>query len=95
MIRLCFLLQFTKPGNGMQVAEAGEKKNSDTVAPPSKPAFQSPVARESEVVYHTAAAPQPATAPVSAPAAATPPPPMKKLTISFEDVDFIVIVQEQ
>lgn len=79
MIRLCYLLQFTKPGSGMQVAEAGEKKNSDTVAPP---AYQAPVAREAATAYTPQpAAPQPQqqTTPVvsasPAPASAMPPVP--------------------
>lgn len=65
MIRLCYLLQFTKPGSALQVAEAGEKKNSDSVAPPAPPAYQAPVAREAEATYNAASsqvssAPQPA-----------------------------------
>jgi len=87
MIRLCYLLQFTKAGSGMQVAEAGEKKNSDSVAPPPQPAYQAAVAREAEATYNAAPAqvasaqpahtqppvPQPAPA-VSQPAAAAPQP---------------------
>lgn len=88
MIRLCYLLQFTKPAGGMQVAEAGEKKNSDSVAPLPPPAYQAPVAREAEGTYnsapavpHAAPVPQPATMPAPAPQPApvvqhsAPPPP--------------------
>lgn len=63
LIRLCYLLQFTKPGSGIKVADAGEKKNSETVAPPPQPAYQAPLAREAEPVYKatpTSPAPQPA-----------------------------------
>jgi DNA polymerase III subunit gamma/tau len=77
LIRLCYLLQFTKPGSGIQVADAGEKKNSDTVAPPPQPAYQAPVAREAEPVYKaapTSPAPQPA-APAPQPQAMQPPAP--------------------